>query len=117
MRISTTSGSARALLDRRRRARGNDDPAVPISPVLWRHATLCDSMKRCNPMSIRQLKAGAGIILVVLVLFALAIPTLAAPAGPPPRPPAGPAADPSLAVHPLTFAPGPLDNPLKGFAP
>ncbi len=79
---------------------------------------MCDSMKRCNTMSIRQLKASAGIILVVLVLFALAIPTLAAlswAAAPPAK--LSPAADPSLAVHPLTFAPGPLDNPLKGFAP
>jgi hypothetical protein len=31
-----------------------------------------------------------------------------------PAPPASP--DPSLQAHPLAYAPGPLDNPLKGFA-
>ncbi|NJP97629.1 DUF4832 domain-containing protein [Nonomuraea sp. FMUSA5-5] len=36
--------------------------------------------------------------------------------GVPPRPQAPAAPDPSLQAHPLTAAPGPLDNPLKGFA-
>jgi chitodextrinase len=40
----------------------------------------------------------------------------AAPAGPPPRPAPPASPDPSLQPHPLTAAPGPLDNPLKGFA-
>ncbi len=40
-----------------------------------------------------------------------------APAGPPARPAVGPAADSALAAHPLKYAPGALDNPLKGFAP
>ncbi|WP_344839885.1 CBM35 domain-containing protein, partial [Actinocorallia longicatena] len=38
------------------------------------------------------------------------------PQGPPPRPAAPAAPDPSLAVHPLTAAASPVDNPLKGFA-
>lgn len=40
----------------------------------------------------------------------------AAPAGPPPRPAAPSTPSPSLTDHPLTAAPSPLDNPLKGFA-
>ncbi|MFC7533951.1 DUF4832 domain-containing protein [Actinoplanes sp. GCM10030250] len=40
----------------------------------------------------------------------------AAPAGPPPRPAAPASPDPALQVHPLTAAPGPVDNPLKGWA-
>jgi chitodextrinase len=40
----------------------------------------------------------------------------AAPAGPPPRPAAPATPDPSLTGHPLTAAPGPVDNPLKGWA-
>src|SRR5688572_32697220 len=40
----------------------------------------------------------------------------AAPAGPPPRPAPPASPDPALQVHPLTAAPGPLDNPLKGWA-
>ena len=40
----------------------------------------------------------------------------AAPAGPPPRPAPPSAPSPSLTDHPLTAAPSPLDNPLKGFA-
>ncbi len=43
----------------------------------------------------------------------------AAPAGAPARPAPSAAADPSasLTAHPLAYAPGPLDNPLKGFVP
>ncbi|WP_433728770.1 DUF4832 domain-containing protein [Actinoplanes sp. CA-051413] len=40
----------------------------------------------------------------------------AAPAGPPPRPAAPATPDPALQAHPLTAAPGPVDNPLKGWA-
>ena len=40
----------------------------------------------------------------------------AVPHGVPARPAAPTAPDPSLQVHALTSAPGPLDNPLKGFA-
>ena len=40
----------------------------------------------------------------------------APPAGPPSRPAPPPAPSPSLTDHPLTAAPSPLDNPLKGFA-
>ncbi|ADB30610.1 Carbohydrate binding family 6 [Kribbella flavida DSM 17836] len=43
-------------------------------------------------------------------------PAAAAPQGPPPRPAAPAAPDPSLTVHPLAAADGPVDNPLKGFA-
>ncbi|HTJ36939.1 MAG TPA: DUF4832 domain-containing protein [Dactylosporangium sp.] len=38
------------------------------------------------------------------------------PAGPPARPAAPGTPSPSLTDHPLTAAPSPLDNPLKGFA-
>jgi hypothetical protein len=56
--------------------------------------------------------AAFGAVLAVLPASSAA----AAPSGRParPAPPATP--DPSLAVHPLASAPGPLDNPLKGFA-
>ncbi|MFF5228824.1 fibronectin type III domain-containing protein [Dactylosporangium sp. NPDC000521] len=52
----------------------------------------------------------------VLAVTVQAQPAGAAPAGPParPAPPATPG--PSLTDHPLTAAPSPLDNPLKGFA-
>lgn len=40
----------------------------------------------------------------------------AVPHGAPARPAAPAAPDPSLQAHPLASAPGPLDNPLKGFA-
>ncbi|WP_222106387.1 fibronectin type III domain-containing protein [Catellatospora sichuanensis] len=43
-------------------------------------------------------------------------PASAAPAGPPPRPAAPASPDPTLQVHALTAAPGPVDNPLKGWA-
>lgn len=57
------------------------------------------------------------MVLVVALVATVASIAVAAPAGPPPRPPAGPSPDPSLAVHSLSYAPGPLDNPIKGFAP
>lgn len=58
---------------------------------------------------------GAAIAGAALVL-AGSVPAEAAPAGPPPRPAPPASPDPALQVHPLTAAPGPLDNPLKGWA-
>ncbi len=58
---------------------------------------------------------GAAVLGVLLVLTPVTA-AHAAPAGPPPRPPAPSGPDPALAAHPLTAAPGPVDNPLKGFA-
>jgi hypothetical protein len=54
-------------------------------------------------------------VVAAAVLFAPQA-ALAAPAGPPPRPAAPSTPSPSLTDHPLTAAPSPLDNPLKGFA-
>lgn len=58
------------------------------------------------------------LVPAVLVAAVLALPhgAAAAPAGPPPRPAPPSAPSPSLTDHPLTAAPSPLDNPLKGFA-
>ncbi|MCY1136451.1 DUF4832 domain-containing protein [Actinoplanes sp. Pm04-4] len=58
---------------------------------------------------------GAVVLGVLLALTPAAV-AHAAPAGPPPRPAAPSAPDAALAVHPLAAAPGPIDNPLKGFA-
>jgi len=57
-------------------------------------------------------------ICAVLAAAVLSAPggAVAAPAGPPPRPAPPAAPGPSLTDHPLTAAPSPLDNPLKGFA-
>jgi len=41
----------------------------------------------------------------------------ASPAGAPPHPDAGPPKTAGLTAHALNYAPGPLDNPLKGFVP
>jgi hypothetical protein len=49
-------------------------------------------------------------------VLAVASPGAAAPAGPPARPAPPGTPGPSLTDHPLTAAPSPLDNPLKGFA-
>ncbi|MFI5728813.1 DUF4832 domain-containing protein [Kribbella sp. NPDC051587] len=59
-----------------------------------------------------------GRVALALVIGATltAAPAAAAPQGPPPRPAAPAVPDPSLTAHPLTAAPGPVDNPLKGFA-
>ncbi|MEV0616722.1 DUF4832 domain-containing protein [Nonomuraea sp. NPDC050404] len=59
--------------------------------------------------------------LAAIVAFAMALLPVtqawaAAAGGVPPRPPGPPSPDPSLRAHALTAAPGPLDNPLKGFA-
>jgi hypothetical protein len=58
------------------------------------------------------------LVPAVLVAAVLVAPhaAAAAPAGPPPRPAPPSAPGPSLTDHPLTAAPSPLDNPLKGFA-
>ena len=58
-----------------------------------------------------------GALVFTLVTTTALAASSAVPAGPPARPAVGPAPDSSLAVHALNFAPGPLDNPIKGFAP
>lgn len=55
-------------------------------------------------------------IAAVSLAAAPATLAIAAPQGPPPSPPPSALPDPSLAAHALAAAPGPLDNPLKGFA-
>src|SRR5689334_2407452 len=64
------------------------------------------------------LPARLGRLALALVAGAVltTAPASAAPQGPPPRPAAPAVPDPALTAHPLTAAPGPLDNPLKGFA-
>jgi len=57
-------------------------------------------------------------LIIISITFSISTNTVwAVPAGPPTRPAQGPAPDPSLTAHALTYAPSPLDNPLKGFAP
>ncbi|MBG0563798.1 DUF4832 domain-containing protein [Actinoplanes aureus] len=63
-------------------------------------------------MTTRSLAAVGALVLALLVPTA----AQAAPAGPPPRPAAPSSPDPALQAHPLTAAPGPIDNPLKGWA-
>src|SRR5690349_17247127 len=58
---------------------------------------------------------GTAVLSAALVLTAPA-GAQAAPAGPPARPAAPATPDPALQVHPLSSAPGPVDNPLKGWA-
>lgn len=58
----------------------------------------------------------AGVVAMSAFLLPAGAESAGAAAGPPPRPPK-PAAPPNLPVHQLAYAPGPLDNPLKGFAP
>jgi chitodextrinase len=60
----------------------------------------------------------AAVLALALALFpaAQAWAYSPVPHGVPPRPPAPASPDPSLQAHPLTAAPGPLDNPLKGLA-
>jgi len=65
----------------------------------------------------RKIAVRGRVMFTLLTLAVLAGVVLAAPAGPPSRPPAGPSPNPSLPSHSLTYAPGPLDNPLKGFLP
>ncbi|MEV0386418.1 DUF4832 domain-containing protein [Nonomuraea sp. NPDC050643] len=73
-----------------------------------------------RPLLARSCRAAValvtGALLTLLLALSPALPAAAAPQGPPPRPAAPPTPDPSLTVHPLTAADGPVDNPLKGFA-
>lgn len=63
------------------------------------------------------MKSPFGVVAVATVLaLAAATAAFAAPAGPPPRPALPATPDPALQAHPLTAAPAPLDNPLKGWA-
>ncbi|MEV4411480.1 carbohydrate-binding protein [Catellatospora sp. NPDC049609] len=64
----------------------------------------------------RALPAALGAAVLGAALALIAPPAQAAPAGPPPRPAAPASPDPTLQAHPLTAAPGPVDNPLKGWA-
>ncbi|MFB9184997.1 fibronectin type III domain-containing protein, partial [Dactylosporangium sucinum] len=72
---------------------------------------------RTAPRRRRLALAAALCTVAASAVLALAPPgALAAPAGPPARPAAPGSPSPSLTDHPLTAAPSPLDNPLKGFA-
>jgi hypothetical protein len=64
----------------------------------------------------RSCRVAVALALGALLTLPSTAPVAAAPQGPPPRPAAPASPDPSLTVHPLTAAPGPVDNPLKGFA-
>ncbi|MFC5004626.1 fibronectin type III domain-containing protein [Dactylosporangium cerinum] len=64
----------------------------------------------------RSALAAALCTAAATAVLAVATPSAAAPAGPPARPAAPATPSPSLTDHPLTAAPSPLDNPLKGFA-
>ncbi|MFB4300377.1 DUF4832 domain-containing protein [Actinomadura sp. NTSP31] len=66
--------------------------------------------------SYRAVAALAALAAGVLLTLPPASATAASPQGPPPRPAAPATPDPSLTVHSLTAAAGPVDNPLKGFA-
>jgi hypothetical protein len=70
------------------------------------------------PVPRRGLSALLALTTAVLgtVLAVHPASAVAAPSGRPPRPAAPATPDPSLSVHPLAPAPGPIDNPLKGFA-
>ncbi|WP_049560908.1 fibronectin type III domain-containing protein [Nonomuraea sp. SBT364] len=69
-----------------------------------------------HPLLARSLRAAVALAAGVLLTPAPVAPAAAAPQGPPPRPAVPQAPDPSLTVHPLAPADGPVDNPLKGFA-
>jgi hypothetical protein len=64
----------------------------------------------------RTVLAAIGSVVLGAAIALTPSPSVAAPAGPPARPAAPATPDPTLQVHPLTAAPGPLDNPLKGWA-
>lgn len=64
----------------------------------------------------RPLAALGAVVLGAALALTVPAGAQAAPAGPPPRPAAPPSPDPALQVHPLSAAPGPVDNPLKGWA-
>src|SRR5689334_16613729 len=70
---------------------------------------------RRKVLSMRFARVVTLCVAAAAVLFAPQA-AIAAPAGPPPRPAPPSAPSPSLTDHPLTAAPSPLDNPLKGFA-
>ncbi|WP_084964995.1 DUF4832 domain-containing protein [Thermoactinospora rubra] len=59
----------------------------------------------------------ASLTAATALLSGGAVPAAAAPAGPPPRPPAGPPPDTTLTTHTYAYAPAPVGQPLKGFAP
>ncbi|MGW5157036.1 fibronectin type III domain-containing protein [Nonomuraea wenchangensis] len=59
----------------------------------------------------------ASLLAVTTLLSGTALPASAAPAGPPARPPAGPPPDTTLTTHTYAYAPTPVGQPLKGFAP
>ncbi len=62
------------------------------------------------------MRKALAVLCTAALLFATPGAAVAAPAGPPPRPAPPATPSPALTDHPLTAAPGPLDNPLKGFA-
>ncbi|MET8993029.1 fibronectin type III domain-containing protein [Nonomuraea wenchangensis] len=70
-------------------------------------------------MKIRRRLASllASLFAVTTLLSGTALPASAAPAGPPARPPAGPPPDTTLTTHTYAYAPTPVGQPLKGFAP
>ncbi|MFC7108646.1 hypothetical protein ACFQQB_54585 [Nonomuraea rubra] len=59
----------------------------------------------------------ASLAAITTLLSGGAVPASAAPAGPPARPPAGPPPDTTLTTHTYAYAPTPVGQPLKGFAP
>ncbi|WP_168122327.1 fibronectin type III domain-containing protein [Paenibacillus sp. HB172176] len=70
-----------------------------------------------NVFKMNRKAAFASLLALLLLMSVFGSYAAATPAGPP-SPPAGSGiADPSLQDHPLAYAPGPLDNPLKGFLP
>lgn len=71
---------------------------------------------RTAPRRRRLALATALCTAAATAVLAAASPGAAAPAGPPARPAAPATPGPTLTDHPLTAAPSPLDNPLKGFA-
>ncbi|NOV04221.1 DUF4832 domain-containing protein, partial [Paenibacillus planticolens] len=68
--------------------------------------------------SYKQIAKRQLLFVLIFILLTSVIPAVvnAAPAGPHSTP-VSPSADPALQSHALTYAPGPLDNPLKGFLP
>src|SRR6478735_2583960 len=70
--------------------------------------------RRCYSKGMRAFRAAS----TALCIAALSAPlAAAAPAGPPKPPAESAPAFPALPAHALAYAPSPLDNPLKGFAP
>ncbi|MFB9446641.1 DUF4832 domain-containing protein [Dactylosporangium vinaceum] len=70
-----------------------------------------------TPLRRRLVRAAALCAVAASAVLVFAPPpATAAPAGRPARPAAPATPSPALTDHPLTAAPSPLDNPLKGFA-